>query len=56
MADADAKPEKTPTAAQVAKAVNRKPEDLLDFKDYGAFVVAVTVDGQKLWWNKNAKA
>lgn len=36
------------TLEQAAKLVQCKPEDIEAFKDYGDFVVVVTVAGQKL--------
>lgn len=32
----------------VAKALPVKPDEVLDFRDYGTHVVVVTTDGQKL--------
>lgn len=67
---AEAKPEAAApemTAAQAAKLVFRPPEkeggkpvaikaeEVLSFRDYGAHVVVVTVDGQKFAGEKAAK-
>ena len=44
------------TKKQVAALVGRDVEEILAFKDYGASVVVVTVDGQKLEADKVAQA
>jgi hypothetical protein len=44
------------TLAQAAKLVGRKESDCINFKDYGDWVIVITLDGQKLRAEKNAKA
>lgn len=36
------------TAAEAARRVKRKADEVLSWRDYGTHVVVVTVDGQKL--------
>jgi len=48
--------EQKTTLAQAAKLVKQKEADCLSFKDYGEWVIVITIDGQKLRAEKNAKS